>query len=96
MEVQRTDAPRIPRDSLEDVCIGAIQNSSSQAGYFFRGQIDEVAFYNRCLSDADVQNIYNGFGLTNSVEETNDITNVSTNMVVPRITVEFLEPSVAP
>jgi len=56
---ERTDSPITITNSVADLGIGAQVNSPTVLHFPFAGVIDEVALFNRALSQAEIQSIYN-------------------------------------
>jgi len=56
---QRTDRPIRITNSVADLAIGAQINSPIMSHFPFAGVIDEVALFNRVLSQTEIQLIYN-------------------------------------
>ena len=59
LAASRADSPYTITAAKADVSIGAWMRSSSDVASFFQGLIDEVDFFSRALSAAEVQAIYN-------------------------------------
>jgi len=55
-----TNAPVAVYDSITPVTIGAFMRSPDTTRDYFQGLIDELAIYNRALSDDEIQAIYAG------------------------------------
>ncbi len=56
---ERTDTPITLTASIADLGIGAQPRSSTSVERFFTGAIDEMSLYNRALTAAEIQSIYN-------------------------------------
>lgn len=65
---ERIDPPITVLDSLAKAAIGAVLRSSTSAQFLLDGLIDEVAFYHRALTDAELQTIYDAGGAGKCVE----------------------------
>lgn len=59
---ERTDSPITITKSVADLGIGAQVHSPTMLQFPFAGVIDEVALFNRALSQAEIQSIYNAGG----------------------------------
>ncbi|HYQ87677.1 MAG TPA: LamG domain-containing protein [Bacteroidota bacterium] len=60
---ERIDSPITIYPSTAEITLGAILIPGSSTYFsFFPGKIDEVSFYNRALSEAELRNIYNSGG----------------------------------
>src|SRR5579872_3349322 len=62
LAASRTDAPITILNASTKVGIGARMTTSTQPVDFFAGKIDEVSFYGRALSGAEIAAIYNAGG----------------------------------
>jgi len=65
----RTDPPIVIMQGIANVGIGAKLASSTTPGHLFDGDVDEVHFWNRALSPAEVTELYNA-GATGSSPDT--------------------------